>query len=148
MNPITPIIPAMFAAIMLAPEATRPEPTRLEVTGTAYAYTTPDAEVVDGLPVMYSIGYAPEGTIAFSIDPTLAYTVHTFDQGGEQVDEDIISPIVRAHVIEHIIEQRIVWEREFNKLRDGTHPSVEGPIDYFEFAQAIARVHARMEDQP
>jgi hypothetical protein len=148
MNIIGPLGIGMFAGMMIAPEVLHTSPDRIEVTGAKYAYTMPESELTQGVEVLYGIGWAEgDEPIAFAIDPMTAYEVYAHDEANAERVTLTITPD-RAAVIDHIIEQRIVWERAMNALVDGTHPAIDSPVDYFEIREGIIRVHARMEGTP
>ena len=130
------------------PQIDRTAPGRIQVTGASYAYTVPESELVEGSDVLYNLGWIADGdTIAFRIDPMTVYTVHTFETGSASTEDHAEQLIVpdRESVIDHIIEQRIVWEHAMNALLDGTHPGIDQPVDYFEIRASIVRVHAQMQ---
>ncbi|MBO6739058.1 MAG: hypothetical protein JJ916_04275 [Phycisphaerales bacterium] len=145
---------AMFAGltlgVSLAPEVSRQSPDSIVVEGASYAYTVPESQIVEGMEVLHGIAWdRDQARIVFEIDPLTAYEVHTFEHGnGQTADHDSVSSTPdREFIIDHIIGQRIVWERQFNQLRDGTHPGIDGPVDFFELSQAIVRVHSSMGDE-
>ena len=141
----------LLAGALLATDVGRVSPDRIVVTGAEYAYTVPEAVLVEGTEVLYNLGWADDvDAIAFQVDPMTVYEVHTFEQGNDQSEDHASVLIVpdRESVIDHIIEQRIVWERAMNTLLDGTHPAISEPVDFFEIREAIVRVHSAMGGNP
>lgn len=151
MNQIVSITLGLAAGLMLAPTTSRPSPDRIVVEDASYAYTVPESKIVEGMEVLHGVAWdQDQARIVFEIDPLLAYEVHTFEHGnGQTADHDSVSSTPdREFIIDHIIEQRIVWEGEFGMLITGTHPSVDGQVSGTELVNAIIRVHQRMGGTP
>lgn len=140
----------ILTSLVLAPTVTRPEPNRIVVEGVQYAGLTPEAEVIAGEEIMYGFAFGDSYPISFQVNPLVVYQVHTFQDGDESPDDYTVLTTTpdRKVAIDHIIEQRIYWERQFFQLRDGTHPAIDGPVDFYELRESMARVHRRMEGTP
>ena len=150
MNHAAALTLGLLAGLALAPTITRPAPDRVRVEDSAYAYTVPMSRVLSGSEILHGVAWDEDtGSIMLAVDPLTVYEVHTFANGDGQTGDHAMHLLApdREVVIDHIITQRIIWERAFNALADGTHPAVDGPVDYFELARSIIRVHQQLDQE-
>lgn len=142
MNQAITLTLGVVLGLAMQPSITRPSPNRVVVEGADWAGIQPEAAVVVGEPFMWAWALNEGGVVEFVVDPLIDYEVHTFEPevDGERAHAVIEIGPSRENLIDNIISNRIAWETEFNQMIEGTHPRIQGRVDYFELGQSIIRV--------
>jgi len=130
------------ATLILAPEATRPTPTTIIVTGTEYAGVQPfdgSVDTTEGTQLVNGIVQTDDGRIIYTVDPMTDYTVYAFapaigDEPRERIDVDL--PVSAENRLDWIVYNRIIWERAMDAEN----------ATYFQIMESVQRVEAMLEE--
>ena len=130
---------------LVAPSVTRPTSSRIVVEGVEYAGIVPEAQVVEGVPLLSGYAYADD-RVVFEVDPAVVYTVHAFEALADGETDRAYSAVEissgRENMIDEVVLNRILSERAFDEMMLGTHPDFDEAVDFFELGQSVIRVRS------